>query len=110
MEQLSFFQKENKPIEKLKQKPQAQYDAMICYECKCSKCMKNCETHVSNTTMEEARTLKEPCWNCDECYYYGMDDETLNKNTVKFECDEFKMSKYYIDLYAKKERKKFKIV
>jgi hypothetical protein len=105
--QLSFFENEGKPVDKL----EMQWDATICDSvCKCSKCMKNCELHVSNTTIEEARTLDEPCWNCDECYFYGMDDETLSKNIVKFECSEFKMSKYYIDLYANKQRKNFKII
>ena len=106
LEQVSFFEHEGKPVDKL----QIQWDATICYRCLCSKCMKNCEINVSNTTIEEARTLDEPCWNCDECYFYGMDDETLNKNIVRFECNEFKMSKYYIDLNARKERKKFKII
>lgn len=106
MEQLSFLEHEVKQIDKL----QIQLDATICNKCICRKCMKNCEINVSNTTIEEARTLDEPCWNCDECYFYGMDDETLNKNIVRFECDEFKMSKYYIDLNARKQREKFKTI
>ncbi|WP_297429804.1 hypothetical protein [Clostridium sp.] len=107
LEQLSFFEHECDRVDKL----QIQWDNTICDSvCMCSKCIKNCELHVSNTTVEEARTLDEPCWNCDECYFYGMDDETLSKNIVKFECTEFKMSKYYINLYAKKQRKKFKII
>ena len=112
MEQISFFKHEENLIDKPKiiEKPKIQWGATICTECLCSKCIKNCEFHVSNTTIEEARTIKEPCWNCDECYFYSMDDETLNKNIVRFECNEFKMSKYYIDLNARKQRKKFKII
>lgn len=106
MKQLSFFEDQEKPIERTK----IQYDATICDRCLCSKCNKNCETHVSHMNREECLALKEPCWNCDECYYYGMDDETLNKNIVRFECREFSMSKYYVDLNAKKRREKFKII
>ena len=46
--------------------------------------------------------------NCDECYFYGMDDPSLSQNVVKFECENFKMIKYYVDLYARKKRKKLK--
>ncbi|AIY78877.1 hypothetical protein U728_761 [Clostridium botulinum 202F] len=107
LKQLSFFAKDE-----VQEKPKITppYDATICDKCLCSKCMKNCETHVSNTTVEEAKTLDEPCWNCDECYFYGMDASTLSQRIVRFKCDEFKMSKYYIDLYARKQRRKLKII
>lgn len=107
-EQLSFFKDEEK--EKPINKPQVKYDATICDICLCGKCNKNCETHVSHMNREECLLLKEPCWNCDECYYYGMDDETLNRNIVRFECDKFEMTKYFIDLYARKQRKKLRVI
>ncbi|WP_154826509.1 hypothetical protein [Clostridium butyricum] len=106
-QQISFFIEEKKEDERKIIPP---YDATICGKCLCSKCMKNCELHVSHTTVEEARTLEEPCWNCDECCFYGMDDPKLSQNIVRFECDDFKMSKYYVDLYARKQRKKLMIV
>lgn len=42
--------------------------------------------------------------------FYGMDDPKLSQNIVRFECDDFKMSKYYIELNAKKQREKIRIV
>lgn len=60
--------------------------------------------------LEEARTFEEPCWNCDECYFYGMDDPKLSQNIVRFECNDFKMSKYYLELNARKQREKIRIV
>lgn len=106
MKQLSFFEYEGKVVEK----SQIQYDATICNRCLCSKCNKNCETHISHMSEEECLLQKEPCWNCDECYFYGMDDETLSKNIVKFECNKFEMTKYFMDLNAKKQRKRFKTI
>lgn len=41
---------------------------------------------------------------------YGMDDESLNRNRVKFECEKFKISDYYLELEAKAKRKSFKII
>ncbi|MFL0164529.1 hypothetical protein [Candidatus Clostridium helianthi] len=106
LEQLSFFKHEGKLVDK----SQIQYDATICGICLCGKCNKNCETHVSHMSKEECLALDEPCWNCDECYFYGMDDETLNKNIVRFKCDNFEMTKHFVDLYAQRQRKKFKII
>lgn len=104
-EQLSFLEPIKKPIKKEKI-----YDATICYRCLCGKCNKNCETHVSHMDEEECLALKEPCWNCDECYYYGMDNESLSKDIVKFECKNFEMTRYYIELRAKRKRRSLKII
>lgn len=107
LEQLNFFEKDE-----VQDKPKITppYDATICDRCLCSQCMKNCELHVSHTTVEEARIFEEPCWNCDECYFYGMDDPKLSQNIVRFECNDFKMSKYYLELNARKQREKIRIV
>lgn len=83
------------------------YDVTICRECCCNKCKKNAEsTHVSN---EECVSIN-PCFNCDECYYYGMDNEELDRRMVKFKCDKFEISNHYAEVRARREREKFKII
>lgn len=87
-----------------------EYDATICDRCCCSKCKYNAETQISNVSLEESRGIEAPCFNCGECYYYGMDDENLSRHLIKFECDKFEMSNYYADIEAKRKRKGFKII
>lgn len=105
-EQLSLFEKE-KAEEKPKITPT--YDATICDRCLCNQCNKSCEASIFLMTKEEWKQ-QETCWNCDECYFYGMDDPKLSQNVVKFECKKFKMMNYYVDLNARKQRIKLKIV
>ncbi|AGK95389.1 hypothetical protein [Clostridium pasteurianum] len=105
IEQLSFL----KPIEKAIKKQEI-YDATICDRCCCCKCKYSVEIYPFLTT-EECKEIKEDsCFNCDECYYYGMDNENLSRNIVKFKCDKFRMSNYYSDLEAKTKRRNFKII
>ncbi|GAA0083152.1 hypothetical protein UT300006_37820 [Clostridium sp. CTA-6] len=103
-EQLSFL----KPIEKNVGK-QKIYDATICDRCCCNKCKYSVEIYP-NLSDKECKTLKYSCFNCDECYFYGMDNENLSRNKVKFQCDKFEMSNYYKELEAKRKRKSFKII
>lgn len=103
-EQLSFLE----PIKKATGKREV-YDATICYRCCCNKCRYSVEIDPFLGT-EECKEIKQSCFNCDECYYYGMDDESLSKNKIKFKCGKFEMSNYYIELEARKRRRNFKII
>lgn len=109
IEQLYFLEPIKKPV-KEPIKKHKKYDATICNRCLCSRCNKNCETHVSHMNKEECLALEEPCWNCDECYYYGMDNESLSKDIVRFECENFEMTTYFIELKAKRRRRNLKII
>lgn len=101
IEQLSFLQV-------VKRKPK--YDATICYRCRCMKCKYNVEIFPI-LSREECKTIGDKsCFNCDECYYFGMDDESLNMDKVRFHCDKFKMSSYWVDVKAKLRRMKFKVI
>ncbi|AUM94732.1 TPA: hypothetical protein LA742_000391 [Clostridium botulinum] len=51
------------------------------------KVCKNCANNVNNQHSNEG---KISCFNCDECYYYGLDDNNLSKN-VKFEYYNFQI-------------------
>ena len=84
------------------------YNWLICNKCLCNTCVHNCECDYTKIT-EEEKSDDDTCWNCDECYFYGGDPE-LSQNIVKFECDKYKKMKYYIELDAKKQRKKLRIV
>lgn len=106
VEQLSFFIEEKEDDE---QKITPPYGASICSRCLCDKCSNSCEANMWKMTEDEWKQ-QDTCFNCDECYFYGMDDPSLSQNVVKFECKNFKMIKYYVDLYARKQREKLKIV
>ncbi len=110
-EQLSFLEPTEKPIEKheIIQKYEI-FDATICDRCCCNKCKYSVEIYPFLSTKECKEIKDDSCFNCDECYYYGMDDESLSKNIVKFECDKFEMSNYYSEVEAERKRKKFKII
>lgn len=115
-EQLSFLKHIEKPIEKPIRKHEI-YDATICGRCCCDKCKYSVEIYPS-LSEEECKGIREnSCFNCDECYYYGMDNKDLSKNVVKFKCDKFEMSNYYVeikvknaDIKAKIMRRNFKII
>lgn len=104
-EQLSFL----KPIEKPVREHEI-YNATICYRCCCSKCKYSVEIYPCLSDKECEEIKDDSCFNCDECYYYGMDNERLSRNIVKFECDKFEMSNYYTELEVKRKRKSFKII
>lgn len=110
-EQISFIEPVEviEPIKKQK-KICRKYDASICNKCLCNKCKYNVDI-TPFLSKEECRELREndSCFNCDECYLYGMDNESLSEN-IKFICDIFKMSNHYVELEAKRRRKGFKIV
>lgn len=100
-EQLSFLEQ----IEK-----QEICGADICNRCCCNECKYSVEIYPSLTD-EECKEIKEDsCFNCDECYYYGMDDKNLSRHVVKFQCEKYEISNYYADIEAKNKRKKFKII
>ena len=105
-EQLSFLE----PAKKQKQEQTKKYDATICYRCCCNRCKYSVEIHPFLDTDERKEIKNDSCFNCDECYYYGMDNENLSKSAVKFECDKFKMSNYYLELEARIIRKKFMVI
>lgn len=85
-EQLSFFKEEEKPEIKLT----LFYDATICSKWLCNMCTNSCEAELGKITKKKLKQ-QETCFNCDECYFYGMDDPTLSQTVVKFECSNFKM-------------------
>lgn len=116
-EQISFLETIEETIEKNTRKS-VTYDAGICYKCLCNQCIYSVAIYPY-PTKEELEILKseESCWNCEECYYYGMDNEKLSKDIVKFECGRFKKSNHYIELEirkiereAERRRKTFKII
>lgn len=105
-EQLSFLKPVKRPKEKHKE-----YDATICYYyCLCRMCKYSVELDICAYDEKEKKTIgDEACFNCDNCFYYGL-NENLSKNIFKFHCDKFEMSKYYVELYAQDRRKKFKVI
>lgn len=98
-EQLSFLE----PIEKPKE--HKVYDATICHRCCCNRCKYNVEIYPFLSDEEYKEIKDDSCWNCDDCYYYGMDNESLSRNMVRFQCNKFKMSYYYAEIEAKKKKK-----
>lgn len=95
--------------------PGTKYDANICNECLCKKCKYSVEIRP-DLTEEECSELMEgdECFNCDKCYYYGMDDESLSEDKVMLsidkKCNKFEKSNYYKELEAKKRRNDFQII
>lgn len=72
-----------------------------CTNCLCERCVNNVEELWNKVRPEEQR---EPCFNCDECWYY-----TGNRNhkSQRMEnCEKFEISDYA----AASGRKKFKVV
>ncbi len=105
IEQISFLE----PIEKAIKKHEI-YDGAICNRCCCNKCKYSVEIYPF-LSVEECKEVKDgSCLNCDECYYYGMDNESLSRNIIKFNCNKFKISNYYSELEAKTKRRNFKIM
>lgn len=87
-----------------------EYDATICRRCCCRKCKYSVEIYPI-IGAEECKTIGDKaCFNCDECFYYGMDNDNLRRDAVKFQCDKFEMSNFYAELEAKRKRESFKIV
>lgn len=103
--QLSFLEPIEKPVGK-----QKIYNATICDRCCCNKCKYSVEIYPFLDSKECKEINGKSCFNCDECYYYGMDNESLSRNRVKFECDKFEMSNYYVELEAKIRRRNLKII
>lgn len=108
-EQLSFLE----PIiiqKHEKYEKQIDYDATICHRCCCNRCKYSVEIYPSLSSEECIEIKDDSCFNCDECYYYGMDNEKLSRHKVKFQCDKFEMSNYFAELDVKRRRKNFKII
>ena len=109
-EQLSFLEPIKEQKNSRTKEKYIKYDATICNRCCCNRCKYSVEI-TPFLSREECKQIGDSsCFNCDECYYYGMDDESLNRYTVKFECDKFEMSNYYLELEVKKRRKSFKVI
>lgn len=111
--QLSLFDKDLKTtLKKIpgedEIKTTVPYGFSICNKCLCNRCVHNCECSPGKITKEEKEN-NETCWNCDDCYFYGGDIK-LSQHVVKFECDNYKSLKYYIELDANRMRKNFKII
>ncbi len=87
-----------------------EYDANICYRCLCGKCKYSVEIYPFIDEKECKEVIDKSCFNCDECYYYGMDNENLSRNKIKFKCDRFEKSNYYSELEARRKRSNFKII
>lgn len=105
IEQLSFLEP-LKQVEKNYKKHEI-YNATICSRCLCDKCKSNVESvHLS----QEECLNQVSCFNCDECYFYGMDNERLSRHVVKFECRKYEMADYYVELRARSERGKFRVI
>lgn len=83
------------------------YDANTCVGCLCNFCKNSVE--IEPFLDEEECKKVHSCFNCDECFYYGMDNEKLIRKFTK-KCEKFEMSKYYVELFAKRKRNKFKII
>lgn len=105
-EQLSFLE----PIKQENQVKYIKYDATICSRCYCSKCKYSVEIYPFLSTQEYEEIKEDSCFNCDECYWYGMNNESLSRSIVKFQCDKFEISNYYAELEIKRKRKSFKII
>lgn len=86
------------------------YDATICDKCLCNRCKYSVEIYPFPSEEECKEINNNSCFNCDECYYYGMDNENLSRNKVKFKCNKFEMSNYYKELEIKRRRESFKII
>lgn len=106
-EQLSFLKPIKKTTKKLEPKPI--YGPGICHRCRCNRCRYSVAIYP-HLDKEEREKLKGSCWNCEDCYYYGMDDEKLSQDIVRFECNQFEMSNHYMELIARRRRNNFKII
>ncbi|EHN17054.1 hypothetical protein [Clostridium sporogenes] len=104
-EQLSFLTNTKETIT-----TKNDYDLTICNKCLCDRCKYSVEIYPFLDSEECKEVNGKSCFNCDECYYYGMDDKSLSRDKVKFKCNKFKMSNYYLELQAKIRRKSFKII
>lgn len=67
---------------------------MLCYQCLCDSCINNVDTITST---QEERISSSPCFNCDECYWYGMDNNNLTKNQ-KSKCENYRITSYKAEL------------
>lgn len=105
IEQFSFLE----PIEKATEKHEI-YDATICDRCCCNKCKYSVEIYPFLSAAECKEIGENSCFNCDDCYYYGMDNDNLSRNVIKFQCSKFEMTNYYVGLEVKRRRKNFKII
>jgi len=108
-EQLSFLEQIKQEIKEMKE-PFKEYDASICSRCCCNRCKYSCEIYPFIDKREIEEIGDNTCFNCDDCYYYGMDNDSLSRNVVKFSCDKFEVSNYYAEVEARRRRRKFKMI
>lgn len=71
-----------------------------CANCLCERCANNVEEVWRKVRPEEQR---EPCFNCDECWYYT--GNSVHKNQSKEGCAKFVISDYAAKLRRKKIKK-----
>lgn len=69
-----------------------------CCICKCRTCVNNVDCDHSTPSEE----MKEPCFNCDECFYFAGTGERRKK----WECNDYVITNYA----AEQARKKFRII
>jgi len=73
-----------------------------CGKCKCNSC--------TNSVDDEFYLEGDfSCFNCDECYLYGRDNNELVEK-FKDECNNYKMRKVEIERQTKEKRLNFKII
>lgn len=83
---------------------------MICQKCNCDQCLYNVINHPWTDEQDQQKVIGgNMCWNCEECYYYGRDNEELSRNR-QFNCKRFKKANYYIEKEAKQRRISFRII
>lgn len=92
--QLSFLDEQQEPTESK--------ETYKNYACPCGGCVCNtCVNNVDCTTVKKGEQ-KEPCFNCDECFYFWG----TGKVNKKYEC-----AKYIItEQSAKDTRNSFKVI
>lgn len=88
---------------------------MSCANCKCDKCVYNCELTIFYFTPGEVEDVEDICYCCDECKFYDADYKKQSKQ-VK-ECDRFRYPQKYIENLklceerkAQRKRKTLKIM
>ena len=74
---------------------------VLCTNCVCQYCVNNEEEIWDKVKPEE---VIEPCFNCDECYYFTGD--CRNRKQSKDYCDKFVLSDYG----AARNRKHIKLI
>lgn len=95
-EQLSFLNELN--IKQDKEEHRKTIYASPCGGCLCGTCANNVDCSHSIPSKE----MNEPCFNCDDCYYYNGN----GKRNKSYNCDMYKVTEHQVN----KIRGGFKVV